>query len=113
LNAGQYDDKGKKHLPRRSTYSGEFPDAGPLEYLYDYIVEAGLLTTWQEIKAWSELTGTQLEAWEAITMHAISIAYTNQLQQSTDMDCPCPFAPVEPAEDISKRLKAAMLGLNK
>jgi hypothetical protein len=113
LNAEQYDDKGKKHSSRRSTYRGELPDAGPLEYLYDYIVEAGLLTTWQEIKAWSELTGTHLEAWEAITMHAISIAYTNQFQQSTDMNCPCPFAPAEPTADISERLKATMLGLNK
>lgn len=113
LDAQQYGKDGKKIQPRRYFYKEEIPPAGPLGYLYYYLVEAGPLTEWQEIQSWSKLTGTHLEAWEAIIMHKISVAYTNQLIKSSDTDCSCPIEKTPENKDISDGLKKAMLGLNK
>jgi len=95
------------------SYSGEVSEAGPLEYIWNNISEAGLLTSWTEIKAWSELTGNYLETWEAALIWKISNAYLNQFQKSADMLCPCPIEKAQDKKDISEGLKKTMLGLNK
>jgi hypothetical protein len=78
------------------------PDKGPLAYIYDYLVESGPLTTWQEIKAWSELTGTHLEAWEAAMVWKISMAHIDQMHASRDPACPCPIEKPDPAAASNK-----------
>jgi len=91
-------------------YNGEFPEVGPLGYIWDYITEAGLLTSWQEIKAWSELTDNYLETWEASLIWKISTAYLNQFQKSSDTECPCPFSPVVVGDSVSvdSKIKSIM-----
>ena len=56
----------------------QFPDKGPLEYLINYLSEIGEaelngenLTTigWQTMRAWAEMTRTQLTSGEALAVH--------------------------------------------
>jgi len=96
-------------------YDGNQPEVGPLGYIWEFISEAGLLTSWQEIKAWSELTGNYLETWEASLIWKTSTAYLNQFQKSSDMSCPCPVAPIEQndAVTVDKKVKSIMRSINK
>jgi hypothetical protein len=96
-------------------YDGQQPEIGPLGYIWEYISEAGLLTSWQEIRAWSELTGSYLETWEAALIWKISTAYLNQLQKSSDVSCPCPVVSTEQkdAAAIDKKIKSVMRSINK
>lgn len=77
-------------------------------YIVDYISESGPLTSWQEIKAWSELTGVILEAWEAAVIWKVSVAFVDQLRKSSDIDCPSPWLSGDP---VDEKIKTAMRSL--
>jgi hypothetical protein len=127
LAAPIVDSKGKRGKSRRqqiiaaSNVSGEDPDfqlpeKGPLEYLIHYLSEIGEaelngenLTTigWVTMKAWSEMTGTQLTSGEALGIHQLSSVYVSQYYQSNDPSCPAPHFDVIPVRDeVAYKMKS-------
>jgi hypothetical protein len=103
----------------------QFPEKGPLEYLINYLSEIGEaelngenLTSigWQTMRAWAEMTGTQLTSGEALSVHQLSGVYVSQYYQSSDAACPAPHLGNLPARDeIADKMKTlfSMLRSNK
>lgn len=54
---------------------------------------AGEVLTFSEIRAWVDLTGHVLTAWEAETLRKLSAAYLGELQDAKAADRPPPFSP--------------------
>lgn len=71
------------------------PECGPLYYLWEYLIESGCLTTWQEINEWQKATGITLESWEAKLMFEMSNAYKHQQHLSQEMNCECPWKEID------------------
>lgn len=70
----------------------------------------GEVITYQEITAWSGITGYTLNGWEAETLRALSSEYLAELHAAEDDNRPAPFQPVErivSREEVSSRLMAA------
>ena len=69
------------------------PDTTLIEILFEVgpLMPNGESISFQEIKSWSNLTGVILNAWESITLKALSIAYVVQLRKSVDLHEPAPF----------------------
>lgn len=107
------DDKGKALKSRRENYKGPFPNAGRFEYIFGYLTESGILTSWQEIKAWQETTCTHLQPYESELMFKMSNAHVHQLQISTDIGCPAPWFDAESIDhkQVGDRLKKALRSL--
>jgi hypothetical protein len=91
LDTPPRDDKGNVKTARRESYTGPIPLPGPLEYLFAYLCESGPLTTWSEIKAWSELSGVELDSFEATTLWRLSCVYVDQQRLAIDVNCPAPW----------------------
>jgi hypothetical protein len=47
--------------------------------------------SWSEIKAWQDLTGTDVEFWEAQLIRNLSVAYVAQYNLARDMNCAPPW----------------------
>jgi hypothetical protein len=76
------------------------PDC-PSEQLVKWLFEIGpvmssgmgpMPITWSELKAWQELTGTELEPWEARTLVALSREFAGEAVAAAKIDCPAPFS---------------------
>jgi hypothetical protein len=65
-----------------------------LPHLVNYLfsISASTVATFQEIAAWQQCAGVSLSAWEAQTIHDLSIQYVNQQAESTKADCPPPWS---------------------
>jgi hypothetical protein len=96
----------------------DFPPLEGADHLIDYLFSCGPTSggealTFQEIRAWMDLTGRILTAWEAETLRVISAAYASEAFSASDVDRQppyraTPFAREAPSrEDVSDRLKAA------
>ena len=66
--------------PRLKQWNWGFPDQGTLGYIWDWICEIGLGTviTWQEIKAWSDITGIKPTKDEAFAIVQLSSAWLSE-----------------------------------
>jgi hypothetical protein len=62
----------------------EIPDAGDMAYLLEMLFEAGPTVAtpmgdtplgWSDLRAYAEMTGTDLDPWEARTLREMSAAY--------------------------------------
>lgn len=95
------------------------PDLDEAQYLANYLEEIGACHSngmgleplrWTDIKAWCELSGTDLDYWECQLIRDMSYAYTAELSHATD---PKRLAPcVEShAGDVDARLKMALRSL--
>lgn len=90
------------------------PEIEAWAYVVDYLFAVGPSTggevlTFQEIAAWSALTGRVLGAWEAETLKALSGAYLSEYHAAEDVNRPPPFRPAErvvPRAEVSSRLLA-------
>ena len=51
------------------------PDCGRFDYLVEYFAELRLDFGFQDLKAWSDLTGTELEPWEVGILIDCSATY--------------------------------------
>lgn len=60
--------------------------------------------TWSEIKAYCELTGVKLDAWEVSVIMRLSRAYVSMLSEAKSPDCAPPYIT---DEYLDKRKKAA------
>lgn len=93
----------------------EMPEMMGFQYLVQYLFEAGPVgnngfgpepLSWQEIEAWSRLTQTSLDAWEALTLRKLSNDYSAQLTKSADPKCKAPDQPELSREQIADDVEA-------
>ena len=91
------------------------PEMTGFPYLVQYLFEAGPVgnngfgpepLSWQEIEAWSRLTQTSLDAWEALTIRKLSNDYSAQLTKSADPKCKAPDQPELSREQIADDVEA-------
>lgn len=102
------------------------PPVEGAEYLLGYLWEIGPTMaaggypgpiTHEEIKAWTELTGAELEAWEVRFIRRLSGEYLSESQRAEKADCPEPlresagFAPDLSA--VAKSMQQALKELAK
>lgn len=93
------------------------PDFPPLEYchhLVNYMQELGFVSqsemglcplNWQEIKAWMEATGTDLDPWSLSLLITLSRKYLSQLNQSENPQTPAPYNPFKvDRKQVSKQI---------
>lgn len=79
------------------------------EYLFEIgpTVPAGMGAgpiTHTEIRAWSENTGIELDAWEARTLRRLSIDYANESHKARDRTRPAPFK----ADELMEKSRPAV-----
>lgn len=93
----------------------EMPEMMGFEYLVQYLFEVGPVgsngfgpepLSWQEIEAWSRLTQTDLDTWEALTLRKLSADYSSQLSKSADPKCKAPDQPELSREQIAEDVEA-------
>ena len=83
---------GKKS--RFTEWACELPEPGPLKYLFDWTMQAGIKSlTWCELKAWSDLSGIVPTPAEAQTMIEISHRWTTEIIKGADKDALPPWMP--------------------
>jgi hypothetical protein len=96
----------------------EFPPLVAADHLIGYLFSVGPTAggeplTFQEIRAWVDLTGHSLSPWEAETLRTLSAAYASEHFQASDPDRPAPyrstpFQAIKPSrDDVGARLTAA------
>jgi len=115
LHVTPRDKKGKLLRARAEGYKGKQPDPGPLGYLLEYLKEVGPAmvngnfpapVSWQEIQAWQELTGINLDAFEAQIIRELSCVYAEQYVKSEKIECPPPWVDAQADKTaISERVK--------
>ena len=66
--------------PRLNQWTMQLPEQGQLGHIWDWICEIGLgsALTWQEVKAWSDITGIQPTRNEAFALVQLSNAWLNE-----------------------------------
>lgn len=107
----------KTVLPRIEQYqaAGKVVSLPPVSapHLAQYLMEIGPFVStgmgeapigWRDIEAWQNLTGTDLEPWEARIVYSLSRAYISQSSKSRKDDCPAPYLT---AEDMVANREAA------
>ena len=84
------------------------------EYIYDWLDELGVCgqgmsgpvaLQFSEVQSWSELTGTEIDSWEARLLVKLSKQYTYQSRISNTKECEAPFQ-AEVTEEYMKALRA-------
>lgn len=65
--------------PRCEVEKWPLPDVGAFSYLVDWFAELRLTYGYQEIKAWSDLTGTVLEPWEVKELIGLTSVYNRSV----------------------------------
>jgi hypothetical protein len=64
--------------------------------------------TWQEIKAWKELTDTDITSWELLLIRHLSILYTTELSQGGSPKRKAPYTDVTVKHDWGNAFAAAL-----
>jgi hypothetical protein len=119
----------RKEQSRREVIEekGAVPELPELEcggYLVGYLFEIGPTVpagmgagpiSFEEIRAWQELTGISLNPWEARTLRRLSNDYLSESYNATKPDRPAPWKPedMEPVDLLAtaRDLEMAMLKL--
>jgi len=93
-----------------------YPEVGPLGYIVDLLGEIGfhqstgngiIAITWQEIKAWSEITQDRLSGREYTAVKRLSNAYVNEYYRSNGKDCHGPCIDSEATtEKVERKFKS-------
>ena len=77
-----------------------FPDVGDVGYLVDLLLEIGEATVsggklstigWQDLSAWTQLTGLRLAPHEYKGLRMLSSAYVSEFYRCDGNDMPSPF----------------------
>lgn len=88
------------------------------EHIIDMLFELGVSNSsnsaieFSEIKAWSELTGTVLTSFEALTIRELSSAYVIQLNKSVNRHEPAPYyvgSDAERKQSVDDKLRLVAL----
>lgn len=78
----------------------KLPEMGPLSHIITWFIELGEVATtadglsplsWQEIKAWSELTGLTISPREGLALRRLSVAYVREYYRSNNHNCASPI----------------------
>lgn len=69
--------------------------------------------SWQEIKAWSELTETKLDLWETLSIKNLSNIYTTELSQGSDPKRAAPYVATVQVNDWGSRFATMLRSLKK
>ena len=90
----------------------DFPPLVAGEYLIGYLSELGFVErtgfgdaqlSCQEVRAWCDGTGVNLNAWEFRVIRELSLAFVCQSSVSEEPDCPAPYIDM-PDEEKQQRL---------
>lgn len=101
------------------------PD-NPLPYIVTWLLEVGPTVPagmgsgpigWRDIEAWSALTGTGIQPWEARLLRRLSGDFLSQSHKAEKPDCPAPWVDDVPtisnreavSRKIGSELKAMMM----
>jgi hypothetical protein len=91
------------------------PPAGDAEYLIGYLWEVGPTLmlgghagpiTHEELRAWVDLTGFELEPWEVRFIRRLSGEYLHEAYRATKRDCPAPVRQENSARDLAAVAKS-------
>lgn len=72
----------------------------PAPHIFDRLIEIGIVTptgmgqtpiSWQEIAAWSQMTGVKLEPWEARLIRSLSVKYVAESRAAENETYPAPW----------------------
>lgn len=81
----------------------------PAPFITDWLMDVGPTApggdgpvTYQELEAWSGLTGIELDAWEARTLRRLSRSFVNQRADARDPAC---IEPRVKADEVAIRNK--------
>lgn len=97
----------------------------PAPYITDWLMEIGPLVSggmgeapvgWQDMAAWSEMIGVELDPWEARSIRRLSRVFMSQRHDARKPDCPPPFSPTRDQvesrrEIVARKVEAAFGGL--
>jgi hypothetical protein len=94
-------------------YSPEMPDVG-MPHLIAYLWEIGPAMsggagpapiTHEEICAWQELTGIELQPWAVRFLRRLSREYIGELHRAEKIDAKAPWMPVDYVPDLAATAK--------
>lgn len=79
-------------------WATSLPDPGPLSYLWDWLTQMGVIIggceiSYPDIKAWSELTGIELQPQEATSLAELSRIWLNEKLKGADPEAFAPWLP--------------------
>lgn len=97
----------------------------PAPHITDWLLEIGpsfgtgmgeRAIGWQDMAAWSQHTGIDLDPWEAKTIRRLSQVYLSQRYDAKKPDCPAPHVGereeiVSQRDNVAHRVKTAFGGL--
>lgn len=72
----------------------------PMPYITEWLMEVGPVCSngmgtgpigWTDIAAWQDLTGNELDAWEARTLRRLSRDFHDQMHRAKESTCPAPY----------------------
>lgn len=99
-----------------------FPNISDCEYVASLFDEMGGLVqsgmgiapmSWQEIQAWSSLTGLELDPWEVITLKELSKEYCAMINECDDKNVFAPYTPEVVDAGFSKHVFAVLRSMNR
>lgn len=65
---------------------------------------------WQEIKAWQDLHGIDMQPWELSIIKNASSAFVGMLSEARNQNCPPPFRVEIDHVALEKRMKSILRG---
>lgn len=95
----------------------------PAPYLIDWLLEVGPTAAgamgesfigWQDLAAWSQITGIEPDPWEARTLRRLSMAYLHQQLAARKPNCAPPYVPglgAEVQDKVTQQFRAMVEGL--
>ena len=75
------------------------PDVGNFAYLASWFAELGLVYTYPDLNAWAQLTRTDVTAWEASALRAMTLAYQHESARAVDLEASAPYYEDNRTED--------------
>ena len=96
------------------------PKMGDELYLISLLYSAGTVLqtgngiiglSWQEIKAWQDVTGFQLYPYELQIIKNMSVAYASEYSKASGKDAEAPYSPFRDLRDKRKAISDATLNL--
>lgn len=97
--SGRQDGTSRLQQMRADNLTPDLPD-NPAPYLIEWLFEIGPVVPagmgmasigWRDLAAWQDVTGIELDPWEARLLRRLSAEYHVQAQKAEKPDCPAPY----------------------
>ncbi|MBY0455261.1 MAG: hypothetical protein K2Q11_10335 [Burkholderiaceae bacterium] len=91
----------------------QLPDVFAGQYLLDWLFEIGPTqpagmgsgpVTFQELAAWQQQAGIELQPWEASMLRRLSVEYLNESYEATNAARPPPYGELHRSPKLDKKL---------